>query len=262
MKNAGEEYGEALLQRVDEQPEIPHEMSDRRRRECRKLAFASEDFGVPPAAPRQLVSNWGDGPISSSSAARARASNRVEKREGEVLSLKSLATAAAKHAPPQWEASARRGNRVLLWDAGGVAGDGDLPPAASLPEASSSDTCAAESPELILESVSFPSEYPPRQTAAHMTEDEMAQMQQEAQEREYQQHWVQEQMRAHMALFETQRQSSFGMAGEEAAKVPMAKRRLKSNQPMLPGDWECPRCGDHQFSRNWSCRNCGGMKND
>merc|ERR1719310_2147730 len=28
----------------------------------------------------------------------------------------------------------------------------------------------------------------------------------------------------------------------------------------LPGDWACPKCGDHQFARNLSCRSCGGPK--
>mmetsp|Transcript_106594 Transcript_106594/g.340063 ORF Transcript_106594/g.340063 Transcript_106594/m.340063 type:complete len:181 (-) Transcript_106594:53-595(-) len=26
---------------------------------------------------------------------------------------------------------------------------------------------------------------------------------------------------------------------------------------MLPGDWACPGCGDHQFARNTECRKCG-----
>jgi len=26
---------------------------------------------------------------------------------------------------------------------------------------------------------------------------------------------------------------------------------------MMPGDWNCPSCGDHQFARNTSCRKCG-----
>eukprot|EP00931_Biecheleriopsis_adriatica_P067361 TRINITY_DN41512_c0_g1_i1.p1 TRINITY_DN41512_c0_g1~~TRINITY_DN41512_c0_g1_i1.p1 ORF type:complete len:261 (-),score=35.09 TRINITY_DN41512_c0_g1_i1:53-784(-) len=29
---------------------------------------------------------------------------------------------------------------------------------------------------------------------------------------------------------------------------------------MLPGDWNCPSCGDHQFGRNTSCRKCGTPK--
>merc|ERR1719253_1826129 len=29
---------------------------------------------------------------------------------------------------------------------------------------------------------------------------------------------------------------------------------------MLPGDWMCPSCGDHQFARNMVCKMCGGPK--
>mmetsp|Transcript_109354 Transcript_109354/g.314944 ORF Transcript_109354/g.314944 Transcript_109354/m.314944 type:complete len:353 (-) Transcript_109354:89-1147(-) len=28
----------------------------------------------------------------------------------------------------------------------------------------------------------------------------------------------------------------------------------------MPGDWNCPNCGDHQFARNVSCRKCGTPK--
>merc|ERR1712060_621333 len=35
-----------------------------------------------------------------------------------------------------------------------------------------------------------------------------------------------------------------------------------SGQPMMNGDWLCPSCGDHQFSRNASCRKCGAAKPD
>mmetsp|Transcript_129326 Transcript_129326/g.314201 ORF Transcript_129326/g.314201 Transcript_129326/m.314201 type:complete len:99 (-) Transcript_129326:152-448(-) len=27
-----------------------------------------------------------------------------------------------------------------------------------------------------------------------------------------------------------------------------------------PGDWTCAQCGDHQFSKNTSCRRCGAEK--
>lgn len=26
---------------------------------------------------------------------------------------------------------------------------------------------------------------------------------------------------------------------------------------MMPGDWNCPNCGDHQFAKNATCRQCG-----
>lgn len=31
-------------------------------------------------------------------------------------------------------------------------------------------------------------------------------------------------------------------------------------QPMMPGDWVCPRCGDHVFARNPACRRCATPK--
>jgi len=33
-----------------------------------------------------------------------------------------------------------------------------------------------------------------------------------------------------------------------------------SSSPMMQGDWTCPQCGDHQFARNTSCRQCGASK--
>ncbi|CAK0889001.1 unnamed protein product [Prorocentrum cordatum] len=30
--------------------------------------------------------------------------------------------------------------------------------------------------------------------------------------------------------------------------------------PMLRGDWQCPRCGDHQFAKNNQCRQCGAPR--
>eukprot|EP00931_Biecheleriopsis_adriatica_P089380 TRINITY_DN63527_c0_g1_i1.p1 TRINITY_DN63527_c0_g1~~TRINITY_DN63527_c0_g1_i1.p1 ORF type:complete len:344 (-),score=55.20 TRINITY_DN63527_c0_g1_i1:67-987(-) len=31
----------------------------------------------------------------------------------------------------------------------------------------------------------------------------------------------------------------------------------KGGGVMMPGDWNCPMCGDHQFARNTACRTCG-----
>merc|ERR1740138_853124 len=31
-------------------------------------------------------------------------------------------------------------------------------------------------------------------------------------------------------------------------------------QAAMPGDWNCPACGDHQFARNAVCRKCGSPK--
>ncbi|CAE7525985.1 unnamed protein product [Symbiodinium natans] len=33
-----------------------------------------------------------------------------------------------------------------------------------------------------------------------------------------------------------------------------------NSQDFKPGDWKCPRCGDHQFERNAACRKCGEPK--
>lgn len=35
-----------------------------------------------------------------------------------------------------------------------------------------------------------------------------------------------------------------------------------SNSAMMPGDWMCPRCGDHVFARNPACRRCATPKPD
>merc|ERR1719194_354883 len=32
------------------------------------------------------------------------------------------------------------------------------------------------------------------------------------------------------------------------------------NQTMMPGDWNCEKCGDHQFARNLSCRKCSAPR--
>jgi len=45
------------------------------------------------------------------------------------------------------------------------------------------------------------------------------------------------------------------------ASVAQAEEPVHMAKKMkLPGDWTCPSCGDHQFSRNYTCRNCGVMK--
>merc|ERR1711862_461372 len=33
-----------------------------------------------------------------------------------------------------------------------------------------------------------------------------------------------------------------------------------SGQTFTAGDWNCSKCGDHQFARNMSCRKCGAPK--
>lgn len=37
---------------------------------------------------------------------------------------------------------------------------------------------------------------------------------------------------------------------------------FKGGKGMRPGDWNCPRCGDHVFAKNDSCRRCGSGKPD
>ena len=39
--------------------------------------------------------------------------------------------------------------------------------------------------------------------------------------------------------------------------TPVAGPYRESKQPeLMPGDWICPKCGDHQFARNWFCKMC------
>jgi len=42
----------------------------------------------------------------------------------------------------------------------------------------------------------------------------------------------------------------------------MQKGKGKGPQPMKPGDWNCPNCGDHQFAKNDECRKCGTANPD
>lgn len=84
-------------------------------------------------------------------------------------------------------------------------------------------------------------------------------MQQAAHLAQYQEFWVRQQLQSQMALFEAQRT----LAGDERAhgsKRPGNFAPKASSQQMLPGDWNCPSCGDHQFARNRTCRHCGAMK--
>jgi len=112
---------------------------------------------------------------------------------------------------------------------------------------------------------------PPMPTVTELTEEQKLELQLAAQEAEYQKRWVQHQMQAHMALFETQQQLGYGQEQQSGPKKGDGKGdgetggfkgRRRSSQPMLPGDWECPSCGDHQFSRNWTCRACGALRPD
>jgi len=57
-----------------------------------------------------------------------------------------------------------------------------------------------------------------------------------------------------------------GDSAHQAAKRSRSRSRSRSpsrrkeGSGFLPGDWNCPRCGDHQFARNLSCRSCGASK--
>lgn len=47
-----------------------------------------------------------------------------------------------------------------------------------------------------------------------------------------------------------------------AARPAAAAFAAESGKGMRPGDWNCPRCGDHVFAKNDSCRRCGSGKPD
>jgi len=51
-----------------------------------------------------------------------------------------------------------------------------------------------------------------------------------------------------------------GMMGGGMMGAPMMAFGGGSSSPMMQGDWTCPQCGDHQFARNTSCRQCGASK--
>lgn len=104
-----------------------------------------------------------------------------------------------------------------------------------------------------------------------MTDEQQAEAQQAAISAQYSQYWLQQQFQSQLAMFENQRLMASGDnpvytvedAKESALKGPKGdapKSGRKTNQPMLPGDWTCPGCGDHQFARNRVCRFCGASR--
>lgn len=114
---------------------------------------------------------------------------------------------------------------------------------------------------------------PSEQSPQALTEEQQAEIQQAAASAQYSQYWLQQQFQSQLAMFENQRLMATGDnpvanvddAKESAMKGPRgdpavrgAKRQ--TNQPMLPGDWTCPGCGDHQFARNRVCRFCGASR--
>jgi len=96
-----------------------------------------------------------------------------------------------------------------------------------------------------------------------LTEEEQLKLQQEAYLAQYHQYWVQQQLQSQYALVETQRAMSSGGnpgGGGGGGNLKADGTTKKGPQPMLPGDWNCPSCGDHQFSRNRMCRACGAAR--
>lgn len=103
----------------------------------------------------------------------------------------------------------------------------------------------------------------PRDFPSNLALAQQIEMQHQADlQMQYHKFWVQQQMAAQMSLFETQR--AFGTGGLPSTGGDGARKRDSNNrtntQPMLPGDWNCPDCGDHQFARNHACRACGAVR--
>lgn len=109
---------------------------------------------------------------------------------------------------------------------------------------------------------------------ATLTEEQQLEVQQAAQHAQYSQYWLQQQFQSQLAMFENQRLMATGDnpvtnvedARESALRGPRGdpavagRRKPSTSQPMLPGDWTCPGCGDHQFARNRVCRFCGASR--
>lgn len=103
---------------------------------------------------------------------------------------------------------------------------------------------------------------------------QQAEIQQAAAVAQYSQLWMQQQFYEQQALYEHQRLLASGELPAEAGgavqqtklvwpkgeKKPINIDRKQAWQHMLPGDWNCPGCGDHQFARNRVCRYCGTAK--
>lgn len=109
---------------------------------------------------------------------------------------------------------------------------------------------------------------------AELTEEQQAEVQQAAQQAQYSQYWLQQQFQSQLAMFENQRLMATGdnpvenvedarasaLKGPRGDPAVAGRRKPSTNQPMLPGDWTCPGCGDHQFARNRVCRFCGASR--
>jgi len=110
--------------------------------------------------------------------------------------------------------------------------------------------------------------------ATTLSEEQILEVQQAAQHAQYSQYWLQQQFQSQLAMFENQRLMATGDnpvtnvddARESALRGPRGdpavagRKKPSTTQPMLPGDWTCPGCGDHQFARNRVCRFCGASR--
>eukprot|EP00930_Biecheleria_cincta_P007387 TRINITY_DN108604_c0_g1_i1.p1 TRINITY_DN108604_c0_g1~~TRINITY_DN108604_c0_g1_i1.p1 ORF type:complete len:277 (+),score=24.94 TRINITY_DN108604_c0_g1_i1:44-832(+) len=48
-----------------------------------------------------------------------------------------------------------------------------------------------------------------------------------------------------------------GLSLMDKGKGVLGKPTAPGTEGVKEGDWICPFCGDHQFARNWACRQCG-----
>jgi len=97
--------------------------------------------------------------------------------------------------------------------------------------------------------------------------EQQLELQRAAATAQYSQFWMHQQFQAQMEMFENQRLLASGASPTEEAmsttlnrSVGLGKPARTGSQPMLPGDWTCKACGDHQFARNRTCRFCGAGK--
>mmetsp|Transcript_56764 Transcript_56764/g.135214 ORF Transcript_56764/g.135214 Transcript_56764/m.135214 type:complete len:764 (-) Transcript_56764:92-2383(-) len=99
--------------------------------------------------------------------------------------------------------------------------------------------------------------------------EQQMELQRAAATAQYSQFWMHQQFQAQMEMFENQRMLASGASPSEEAMAGTTNRPVAQmggkpsrlgSQPILPGDWTCKACGDHQFARNRTCRFCGAPK--
>mmetsp|Transcript_35276 Transcript_35276/g.80769 ORF Transcript_35276/g.80769 Transcript_35276/m.80769 type:complete len:415 (-) Transcript_35276:201-1445(-) len=107
----------------------------------------------------------------------------------------------------------------------------------------------------------------PADAASEFSMEQQLELQRAAATAQYSQFWMHQQFQAQMEMFENQRLLASGASPTEEAmsttlnrSVGLGKPARTGSQPMLPGDWTCKACGDHQFARNRTCRFCGAGK--